>query len=150
METRYPARLRVGTEEFELRADLRSVRRGAGKTAALAVMGDDEGGTLAVYEGAPRGNDAPVYAVGKGGPLAVPTGLIFVRLKEGVRPEARRAEFANAGFRIARTLPYAPNAAWLRATRGGVEAALSRLESLSKVPGVVHAEPQMLLERALK
>jgi hypothetical protein len=154
---RYPARLQVGTAQFERRADFYAVRDAApgGAKNTVAVMRDDAYATFAVYQGRPRRGAAaktarPVYSAGPEGPLAVPTGLVFVRLKENVRPGARRAQFAKAGFRIDRTLAYAPNAALLRASRGGVESALAGLEALRKVADVEHVEPQVLLERALK
>jgi hypothetical protein len=153
----YPRRLRVGEVEFERRDDFYALPKAAAaaRKDALAVMNDDEGNTLAIYPGRPRARAAgadirAVYSEGQDGPLAVPTGLIFVRLGGSVRPQARSGEFARAGFRIERTLSYAPDAAWLRAARGGAAAALAGLEGLRNVPDVVHVEPQMLRERALK
>ena len=155
---KYPNRLRVGgvnTAIFSRRPDLYSVCHENAEHAAqaMAVMPDDTKGTFAVYKG--RAEDragaeetGPVYSVGKDGPLAVPTGRVFVRLAQGVRPADRREHFAKAGFEVERTLSYAPNAAWLHATDGDVGQALAGIATLEKLPDVVHVEPQMLLERA--
>jgi hypothetical protein len=80
----------------------------------------------------------------------VPTGLVFVRLADGARAEQRLTEFRAAGFDMARTLPYAPNAAWLKPRDADVARALGKLGALKKVPGVVHVEPQMLSARSLR
>jgi hypothetical protein len=154
---KYPARLPAGSDAapaFERRADLYSVRSAgrAGTAGAVAILSDDAA-TFAVFEGRPpRRSDpeatGPVYAAGPGGPLAVPTGRVFVRLAEGLRPEDRRAAFARAGFAIERTLSYAPQAAWLRPARGGVASALPGVRALQRIAGVVHVEPQLLMTRA--
>ena len=158
---RFPKRVRAGTEHtlvFERRNGLYSVRgrrRGADEDA-VAVLHDDASTSFAVYEGAPlrrRAEDeeiGPVYSAGPDGPLAVPTGRVFVRLEEGLGPDARSAEFARAGFEIEQRLSYAPNAAWLRPAHGGVAKALPALAALERIPGVVHVEPQLLLARAWK
>jgi hypothetical protein len=155
-----PEKLLVGSERsgtFELRAGLRAVRRPAGSEGpdALAVIPDDAATCYAIVDGEAgrRGagrEEGPVYSAGSGGPLAVPTGRVFVRLAAPLRPGQRRAELAAAGFEIERELAYAPQAAWLRPAAGGVEAALRGLDALARIPGIEHVEPQMLLERALK
>jgi hypothetical protein len=157
---KYPNHLRAGAGQdpaFERRPELYSVRRPGqtDTTGAVAVFHDDAKTAFAVFAGKPRKTDeanevGPVYSAGPGGPLAVPTGRVFVRLTEGVRPEERLEQLEAAGFEIERTVSYAPHAAWLRPARGGVAHALSGLVALAQVPDVVHVEPQMLLERALK
>jgi hypothetical protein len=155
----YPKSLRAGSGAavFERRPDLYAVRQPVDEPSAdaIAVIPDDARSTFAVYRGDPPSTRAaqdvgPVYAAAPGGPLAVPTGRVFVRLAHGVRPEERRQEFEAAGFEIDRTLSYAPNAAWLRPVSGEISRALPGLATLDGVPDVVHVEPQMLLERALK
>jgi hypothetical protein len=152
-----PDRLQVGAEKgalFVRRPGLYSVRQPADAAApgALLVIPADASASYAIYEGDTAGRAAdqepgPVYAAGPSGPLAVPTGRVLVRLSPQLRPEQRRDEFANAGFQIERVLPYAPHAAWLQPTTGGVETALRGLEALARIPGTEHVEPQMLLER---
>lgn len=159
MMPEFPDRLRsAASTVFERRPNLYSVHREGAEASdeALAVVRDDAKGTFEVYDKPARGGAlkagevGPVYSVGRDGPLAVPTGRIFIRLAEGVRPETRRSQFASAGFEIERTLSYAPNAAWLTPKEGGVARALSGLADLAKTPDVVHVEPQLLMQRALK
>ena len=157
---KYPQRIAGGADPgavFEHRSDLYSIRHdGRDRNGgAVAVMDDDAHARFAVYEGEP-GPDAPptdvgpVYSLGRDGPLAVPTGRVLVRMTAPVTPAERRAEFAKAGFEIERTLSYAPDAAWLRPSRGGVARGLLGLAALQQIAGVAHVEPQMLLARALK
>jgi len=155
---RYPNQLRAGGGKglvFEHRPDLHSVRQAAGKTRSKAVawMNEDAKTAYGVYEGPAAGTGAevgPVYSAGSNGPLAVPTGRVFVRLAEGNRAEEHRAQFTAAGFDIEQLLSYAPNAAWLRPREGGVAAALGGLEKLHSLAAVTHVEPQLLMERALR
>src|SRR5262245_47089907 len=92
----------------------------------------------------------PVYSLVKGGALAVPTGLVFVRLAAGRQLEDRAAEFRAAGYEIAETGSHAPNTGWLRASSSAVAAALAGLGRLAAVPGVENVEPQMLSQVARK
>jgi hypothetical protein len=119
---------------------------------AVTTMADSAQTHFAVFHGTPNeGVDAePVYSAGRNGPLAVPTGRIFVRLEDGLTPEERRGEFASLGLEIEKTLSYAPNAAWLCPVHGGAAEALRLLSEVEKVPGVVHCEPQMLMQRTPK
>lgn len=158
--SKFPKRLRAGTEQtlvYERRDGLHAVRgaRRGGGADAVAVLHDDAKTCFSVYEGPMPGmaNDedvAPVYSAGPGGPLAVPTGRVFVRMSQGLTASERRAEFAAAGFEIESVPSYAPDSAWLRPLQGGVARALPALAALEKIRGVVHVEPQMLLARAWK
>lgn len=109
-------------------------------TVCRGEPGDQPGGFESVAMG-------PVYALEPGGPPAVPTGLIFVRFKEAVRIEEQHEALAQAGYRIRQTLPYAPHAAWVQASFGGIAEALTRIANLEALPDVVNVEPQMLTER---
>lgn len=95
------------------------------------------------------GSVRPVYALA-GGPLAVPTGEVFVRLAAGERVGDHRAAFEAAGYETSRTLEYAPNAAWLRARSGEAADALNNIPELEALPAVENVEPQMLSSRALR
>lgn len=88
----------------------------------------------------------PVYRHGEGGRLAVPTGRVLVRFKEGDVTERREALEA-AGYRLESVLGHAPCAGWFRSTSGGIVGALRDIERLEVVPGVVSVEPQMVGER---
>jgi hypothetical protein len=167
LTTDYPAQVRSGSDgtTFERRLDLYALRKPindpapdesdeiAGPAAIASLT--DGGDVFTVHAGEPpraRHVDevAPVYSAGPDGPLAIPTGRVFVRLAEGVRVEDRRRAFEAAGFQIDKLLPYASNAAWLRPAQGGIAAALPLATDLGKLPDVVHVEPQLLLQRALK
>jgi len=153
-----PKQVHSGTSAvLERRHDLYAVRQSTGAAAkdAVTVLGDDTRVAFAVYRGdPPEGHKAedvgPVYSAGPDGPIAVPTGRVFVRLTEGVKPEERRQQFEAAGFHIEQTLSYAPNAAWLRPTTGGVNHALPAIATLEKLDDVVHVEPQLLFDRQFK
>jgi hypothetical protein len=153
----YPDRLRTGpAATFHLRPHLYVIQHtgGGARDGAIAVVPADATSTYAVYEGsaaALHGEEAgPVYSAGPDGPLAIPTGRVFVRLQDGVTPDTKRQAFGAAGFAIERTLPYAPNAAWLRPTEGGVAGALAGLSALENTPDVVHVEPQLLMQRVAR
>jgi hypothetical protein len=140
--------------EFEYRADYFALRQTGQRSApgAVTTMTDSAQTHFAVFRGTPdaRVDAEPVYSAGRDGPLAVPTGRIFVRLDDGVTPGERSAQFESLGLRIEKTLPYAPNAAWLCPARGGAAEALRVLGEVEQVPGVAHAEPQMLMQRTTK
>ncbi len=155
----YPTQLRsgAGTARFEHRPNLYSRRHGdrANATGAIDVIAGEDTAVFGIYTGRPRAvKDAdeigPVYSAGIGGPLAVPTGRVFVRLTDAAKAEDRRAEFEAAGFAIERTVSYAPHTAWLVPRQGGVAYALGALAKLERMPDVVHVEPQMLMGRTLK
>jgi hypothetical protein len=156
LTTDYPAQVRSGSDgtTFERRLDLYALRKRINDPApgeAIASL-TDGGDVFTVHAGEPPRVDdvVPVYSAGPDGPLAIPTGRVFVRLAEGTRIEDRRPAFEAAGFQIDKLLPYASNAAWLRPTQGGTAAALQRATDLGKLSDVVHVEPQLLLQRALK
>jgi hypothetical protein len=92
------------------------------------------------------GEEGAVYRLGEKGSLAVATGAVFVRFREGIRPEERADALAEAGFGVEQTPPYAPHCAWLRPHSGRVGDALTGLEKLRAVPDVEHVEPQMLMK----
>lgn len=121
----------------------------------LLEMTGDHGELVRVYRATAEGAEAfpaeaasitAVYELPPGR-LVVPTGRVFVRFGEDVAPEARSAELKRAGYRIAMTLAYAPNAAWLEANDGQVATALSNIERLEAMTGVVNVEPQLLAPR---
>jgi hypothetical protein len=120
----------------------------------VAFLLDD--GAIAICRGEPEAALAlagsvpvtPVYALEGGGPPAVPTGQVFIRFAESVSIAERRQAVARAGFTVVETLPYAPHAAWVRATDGGIAAALAAIPALEGLPDIVNVEPQLLLKRA--
>jgi hypothetical protein len=119
-----------------------------------------DGGSIAVFRGQPRatrGSKAaatpsptvgPVYRLGADGPLAVPTGLVFARFREGVAVESRRDELERAGYEVVEVPSYAPHAAWLRARSGEIADALADTAALEALPDMEGVEPQMLMPAA--
>ena len=92
-------------------------------------------------EGAHAG---PVYRRVPGGDLVVPTGRVFVRFDSGDAAADHQEELRAVGYEVEQVPPYATHSAWVRATTGGVTAALRNIHRLDDVPGVVAVEPQMI------
>ncbi len=92
----------------------------------------------------------PVYAIEPHGPPSVPTGLVFVRFRENVDVQQRRRALTRAGYEVTEILPYAPQAAWVRAIEQGIAASLTRIPALEVLPDIVSVEPQMLSERKIR
>ncbi len=152
----YPQRIRYGTERPEavyarVPGYYAVHGRPSGAPAPGAVLLLEEQ-AIAVFEGEAEGPPAatltPVYALEPNGPLAVPTGRVFVRFAEGVDVETRRDALHRAGYEVAQRLAYAPQAAWLRAHSGEPAHALANIPALEALPDVENVEPQMLTEPA--
>ncbi len=89
----------------------------------------------------------PVYATDPRGPLAVPTGQIFIRFTPDVKTEGRRDNLTDHGYTIVRIPSYAPHTAWVQATTGDIATSLLNIEQLKGLPGIVNVEPQLLMHR---
>lgn len=113
-----------------------------------------EDGGLCVCRGAPdtnlaslgSGDVTPVYRIGEGGPLAVPTGRVFLRFEERTSLSSRQRAIERAGFAIQQALSYAPHAGWVTPQSGRTADALERFPKLSQLAGVQAVEPQMLMQ----
>lgn len=92
----------------------------------------------------------PVYARDPHGPLAVPTGQIFLRFTPDVKTEERRGNLADHGYAIVHIPSYAPHTAWVQATNGDIATSLLNIEQLNGLPGLVNVEPQLLMPRKSK
>jgi hypothetical protein len=88
------------------------------------------------------------YEIEGSGVLATATGAVWVRFEDGVNAAERSESFARAGYRIERVPAYAPNAVLVRGEDVG--AGLENLARLREIPGVVHVEPEMLMERTFR
>ncbi len=119
--------------------------RPRGMPADDAIFALNEG-EIAVFRGRPPDTSqvGPVYAA-PDGPLAVPTGLIFVRFAPGTPAEERRADLERLGFELMQVPAYARNAAWVRLRGGDIAEPLARIHELLALPGVENVEPQMLM-----
>jgi hypothetical protein len=114
------------------------------------------GGEIMVFRRAPDqsptrgrcgGEVGPVYA-SPDGPIAVPTGRLFVRFREGTSAAGRASDIERVGFEIEHVPGYAPHAAWVRARESGIAASLGGMASLEAIADVENVEPQMLMESA--
>jgi hypothetical protein len=126
--------------------------RAPGTPAPDAVLVLDDG-AIAVFRGEP---DATVRRTGRIGPvyrsrqgrMAVPTGRILVRFRDGVPAESRRSELQAAGYEIEETLAYSAEAAWVRPKEDLGADPLSHADALRKLADVENVEPEMLTSRA--
>jgi len=91
-----------------------------------------------------EGTIGPVYRREPGGGLAVPTGRALVRFAEGESAAERGDELAATGYKLEGVPRYAPHAAWVRASDGGIAETLRNLDRLGRLPGVENVEPQMI------
>jgi hypothetical protein len=149
----------VGAEPagvFNRRDDLYAVRGTTDRSpAGVARIQADAENHYTVHAGPPAGKHSgddviPVYSAGADGPLAVPTGRLFVRFAEGIKASDRAPALRALGFAIERSPSYAPSAAWVTPLAGSATAALDHIEALQKLPDVAHVEPQLVMERAEK
>lgn len=108
----------------------------------LCVCRGVPGTELAAF---PSGDLTPVYRIGQLGPLAVPTGRVFVRFEEHTPLSSRREEIQRAGFVIQQPLSYAPQAGWVTPQSRQIADALVRFPNLTQLAGVQAVEPQMLM-----
>jgi hypothetical protein len=90
----------------------------------------------------------PVYQLLPNGPLAVPTGLVFVRFDEAISLKEKTPVISRTGYRIDQVLSYAPHAGWLRAESDSISDALRGIDRLEALENVANVEPQVLMESA--
>jgi len=159
----YPQQIRFGTEQsavlYSRKPGYYAVHYKQPGTVAPGAVLQLNDGAIAVFQGEPdesenairlastTGTLGPIYTLQADGTLAVPTGLVFIRFVEGVEVESHREAIKQAGYEIAQSLSYAPQAAWLRAQSGNILDALVGISKLEAIPNVENVEPQMLMER---
>jgi hypothetical protein len=159
----YPQQIRFGTEQsavlYSRKPGYYAVHYKQPGTVAPGAVLQLNDGAIAVFQGEPdepenairlastTGTLGPIYTLQADGTLAVPTGLVFIRFVEGVEVELHREAIKQAGYEIAQSLSYAPQAAWLRAQSGNILDALVGISKLESIPNVENVEPQMLMER---
>jgi hypothetical protein len=149
----YPSEIRFSSQQsnvfYHLLSQYYAVHYSQPQTAAPEAILQLNEGEIAVFSGDPSpsvsGKVGPVYTLPASGSFAVPTGLIFIRFAETVSVKSHQADIELAGYEIADTLAYAPNAAWLRAPSGQILAALLGITKLEAIANVENVEPQMLM-----
>lgn len=153
----YPRDLGGGSQaapQFTRCDDVYAVHLGEGEAVPPGSLLTLNDGKIAVRRRGERelpaqgGLVTPVYSRGADGPLAVPTGQVFVRFREGVPAESRSGDLREAGYEIVRSPHYAPQTAWVRSHDGSPAQALANMERLQSLPDLEHVEPEMLMERA--
>ncbi|HKA23198.1 MAG TPA: hypothetical protein VKN18_33330 [Blastocatellia bacterium] len=153
--SQYPSRVGAGTGRsgsgFILKHGYYATQRPAADIAQDAELVLDDG-AIAVFKGEPpktrevQSSIGPVYELGPGGSLAVPTGLVFIRFRDGIDAGSRQQEIEHNGFDVKEIVPYAPNAAWLKARSGSIADSLAGISNLAALPDVESVEPQMLMK----
>jgi hypothetical protein len=159
----YPQQIRFGTQQsavlYSRKPGYYAVHYKEPGTVAPGAVLQLNDGAIAIFQGEPdepenairlastTGTLGPIYTLQADGTLAVPTGLVFIRFVEGVEVELHREAIKQAGYEIAQSLSYAPQAAWLRAQSGNILDALVGISKLESIPNVENVEPQMLMER---
>ncbi len=159
---RYPDKVRHSTQNPKVvyvRADGLYALRGPAESRdlPLATLSAEGGEAIRVYRGATGPATAraltaapplPVYSQGAEA-YAVPTGRVLVRFADSIKAESRAADLKKLGYRIAQTLAYAPNAAWLE-SESGMTDALRNIEQVERLAGVENVAPQFWSPRASK
>ena len=155
----FPETLQVSTEHASLRyikipalfavhgnlpAQLKSAVEATIEEGAITICRREE-----VTLGVPLSSlkISPVYALDPHGPLAVPTGRIFIRFIPGVTAEDRRPDLEERGYTITHIPSYAAHTAWALASNGDIATALFNIEKLKDLRDVANVEPQLLMQR---
>ncbi|MGF1938655.1 MAG: hypothetical protein RM347_030570 [Nostoc sp. ChiQUE02] len=154
----YPQQIRVGGERtavsYTRKPGYYAIHYNQPSTVPPGAILQLNEGAIAVFPGEPNksepGTLSPIYTVQPNGSLAIPTGLVFIRFAEGVDVESQREVISRAGYEVAQSLDYAPNAAWLRAQSGNIADAIAGISQLEAIANVENVEPQMLMERGFR
>ena len=91
-----------------------------------------------------------VYSLQPSGLLYVPTGRIFIRLKEDKRLQELSGALQALAFVIVDIPDYAPHSGWLEHRSGEIHRALTELIRLKRLEDVENIEPQMLSSRSYR
>ncbi len=84
------------------------------------------------------------------GELVAPTGVLFVRFKEGAQAADRRDALRAIGLEIVRVPSFAPHTAYVHAPGGDVALTLRRIGEISRMRDVEAIEVQMSREAQRK
>jgi hypothetical protein len=147
----YPKQLQIGSPDpavYELKADYYALTYDPDAAPPAQAIATIDG--IAIFAGEPIDPSAATAVYGLSGQaMAVPTGQVFVRFSSGNAAD-RQGAIAAAGYQIAETLDYAPEAAWLRASSGNIADALTQLAALQGLDNIAAIEPQLVMARSLR
>jgi hypothetical protein len=147
----YPKQLQIGSPDpaaYDLKADYYALTYDPDAAPPAQAIATIDG--IAIFAGEPIDPSAATAVYGLSGQaMAVPTGQVFVRFSSGNAAD-RQAAIAAAGYQIAETLDYAPEAAWLRASSGNTADALTQLAALQGLDNIAAIEPQLVMARSLR
>ena len=101
---------------------------------------------LAVVEAAQAAGRAgrPVYRLGDGPLPFVPTGRLWVRLRQGHGLASAAEVLAELGLRVVQVHDAAPHAGWVADARGDIESPLAIVDLVRVRTGAESVEPEML------
>ena len=156
----YPKKIKASTQHAEnyylFQTGVYAVHGEVPPPCQAAVMVTIEEGNVVICKGNPdelppsidRNALTPVYALQSSGPLAVPTGLVFIRFANNITAVNQKKALKSIGYIIDQELAYAPQALWLKPANGDIAFALNNVAALEALPHVENVEPQMLMESA--
>ena len=101
-------------------------------------------GYVLVEGGVSRDTERPVYRREPGGEPAVVTGRVHLRAASSEIIARLRDDLDRLGFDVDDVPAHAPHTCWLRPRPGRTAECLAGWTRLLALPGVEHAEPQML------
>jgi hypothetical protein len=147
----YPKQLQLGSPDpaaYTLKTDVYALNYDPDAAPPANAIATIDG--IAIFAGEPidPSTATAIYAL-SGQAMAVPTGQVFIRFSKGSAQD-HQAAIAAAGYAIAETLDYAPEAAWLRASSGNTADALNQLAALQGLENIAAIEPQLVMARSLR
>ena len=137
--------------EYTLAADLMGKPRDLLTDADDVVYDDERLDCVVVREDLPEDETEanPVFRVGKGEEFALPSGRIFVRMRDKQPLEDLEQQLDAAGFSIERINAWAPYSGWVVAKSGRIIRALENVSRISTDLNA-HVEPEMITTRHYK
>ena len=138
-----------GGTRYELDESLVAVHGAGQADRAGAQVASLEGGDITILLANQAAADTdqvgPVYRAGPGGPIAAPTGRVFVRFHEATSADSKAGDLAQSASRSNRSRPTRRTPAWVRPASGHVATPSSTSMGSASV-GSRAVEPQLISE----